>query len=83
VSIGVTGGVMAEERKAMAVKLTVEAIEAAKIAAAFKGMNLMQYASEVLLDAATRDIEEGYRLRSGGQHGSEAGRRKPKPKGSD
>jgi hypothetical protein len=55
---------MAEERKAMAVKLTIEAIEAAKIAAAFKGMNLMEYASAVLLEVANRDIEEGYRTRT-------------------
>ena len=63
-STGLVGGLMAEERKAMAVKLTVEAIEAAKIAAAFKGMNLMEYASAVLLEQANRDIEEGYRTRS-------------------
>jgi hypothetical protein len=59
----------------MAVKLTVEAIEAAKIAAAFKGITLMEYASAVLLEAANRDIEQGYRIRSGGQ---QAPRRKPK-----
>lgn len=47
----------------MAVKLTIEAIEAAKIAAAFKGMTLMDYASAVLIQAANRDIEEGYRTR--------------------
>ncbi len=64
-SIGLVGGVMAGERKAMAVKLTIESIEAAKIAAAFKGMNLMEYASAVLLEQANRDIEEGYRDRSG------------------
>lgn len=59
----------------MAVKLTIEAIEAAKIAAAFKGMNLMEYASQVLLEAANRDIEEGYRVRSGGHP---VQRRRPK-----
>ncbi len=64
-STGLAGGVMAEERKAMAVKLTIEAIEAAKIAAAFKGLNLMEYASAVLLEQANRDIEEGYRDRAG------------------
>ena len=62
-STGLAGGVMAE-RKAMAVKLTIESIEAAKIAAAFKGMNLMEYASAVLLERANQDIEEGYRDRS-------------------
>jgi len=77
-STGLMGGLMAEERKAMAVKLTIEAIEAAKIAAAFKGKNLMEYASEVLLEAANRDIEEGYRTRSAGREPMEPRRRRPK-----
>jgi len=63
-STGLTGGVTAQERKAMAVKLTDEAIKAAKIAAAFRGMTVMEYASQVLLQAANRDIEEGYRRRA-------------------
>ena len=78
-STGLAGGVvMAEGRRAMAVKLTVEAIEAAKIAAAFKGKSVMEYASEVLLEAANRDIEEGYRARAAGRGPAELGRRKPK-----
>jgi hypothetical protein len=62
----------------MPIRIDVEALEAAKIAAAFKGMTVMDYASKVLLEAANKDIEECYRLRSEGP------RLKPrKPKGSD
>ena len=54
------------EQKTTSVKLTQEAVDAAKIAAAFKGVALYEYASEILLAAANRDIEEGYRQRQGG-----------------
>jgi len=54
------------EPKTTSVKLTMEAVEAARIAAAFRGKTLYEYASEVLLAAANRDIEEGYRERQAG-----------------
>lgn len=59
--------VMAEsERRTMPVRIELEALEAAKIAAAFKGISVVQYISRVLKEAADRDIEEGYRARAGG-----------------
>ncbi len=73
-STGLLEVIMADERKTTAVKLTQEAVDAAKIAAAFKGLTLYEYASQVLLEAANRDIEEGYRHRAGAAP-------KPKPKG--
>ena len=51
------------ERRTMPIRIDVRALEAAKIAAAFKGISVMEYASDILLAAAERDIEEGYRLR--------------------
>ncbi len=74
-STGLADSVIAQQRNAMAVKLTVEAIKAAKIAAAFKGMTVMEYASQVLLQAANRDIEEGYCQRASGSP-APIGRRK-------
>ena len=53
-----------KERRSNAVRLSYEAVEAAKIAAAFKGQTVADYVSEVVLAAANRDIEEGYRARS-------------------
>ena len=42
-----------------------DTLEAVKIAAAFKGMTAKEYASRILREQADRDIEEGYRQRSG------------------
>ena len=75
-STGLLGGVMTE-RRTMSLKLTIDSIEAAKIAAAFKGLTLSEYASQVLLLVANRDIEEGYRNRAAGQQ-APAPKRKPK-----
>lgn len=62
-------GVMTEsERRTMPVRIDVEALEAAKIAAAFKGISVVQYISAILLEQANKDIEEGYRTRSGAAH---------------
>ena len=63
------------ERRTMPIRIDVRALEAAKIAAAFKGVSVMEYASQVLLEAAERDIEQGYKARSGGQPPA-----RPKPK---
>ena len=48
-------------RRGMPIRIDERALEAAKIAASYKGMTVMDYASKVLLDAATRDIEDGHR----------------------
>jgi hypothetical protein len=40
------------------VRLGIEAIEAANIAASLKGMTLTEYATQVLLETANRDIDE-------------------------
>lgn len=48
----------------MPVRLDVQAIEAAKIAASFKGETLTAYASRVLLDVANHDIDEFVKARS-------------------
>ncbi len=56
--------VMEKERKTMPIRVGIEALEAAKIAAAYKGQTVMDYVTEIVLEAANRDIEEGHRLRS-------------------
>ena len=75
-----------KERRTMPIRLDVEAIEAAKIAAAFKGMSVMDYASRILLEQANRDIEEGYRNRMGSASSPEEARprhRKSRGEGSE
>jgi len=44
-----------------AVRITREAIEAARIAAAFKGLTVSEYVSGVVLARALKDVDEGYR----------------------
>lgn len=48
----------------MPVRLETQAIEAAKIAASFKGETLTAYASRVLLEIANRDIDAFVKARS-------------------
>jgi hypothetical protein len=48
----------------MPVRLDMDAIEAAKIAASFKGETLTAYASRVLLEVANQDIDEFVKTRS-------------------
>ena len=69
------------DQKTTSVKLTQEAVEAARIASAFKGLTLYEYASEILLVAANRDIEEGYRQRLAGQPAPDAPSSRPKKSG--
>jgi hypothetical protein len=53
---------MAEsERRTMPIRIDVKALEAAKIAASYQKITVMEYASRVLLEAALKDIEEGHR----------------------
>jgi hypothetical protein len=62
----------------MSVRVDKDALEAAKIAAAYKGVSVMEYASALLREAANRDIEESHRSRSVAMQS-----RKKRPKGGD
>lgn len=44
----------------MPVRLTIESLDAARIAASYQGLNLSEYASAALLEIAIRDIERGH-----------------------
>ena len=69
------------EHKTMSIRIGVEALEAAKIAAAFKGMTVMDYVTRLVLEAANRDIEEGYRARAAGHPPHPPKPRRPKSGG--
>jgi predicted DNA binding CopG/RHH family protein len=62
-----------KDQRTTSMRIGVEVVEAAKIAAAFKGVTMMEYVSRIVLEAANRDIEEGYRSRSAPEK-----RRRPK-----
>ena len=51
-------------QKTMSIRLNVDALESAKIAAAYRGKTVMEYVSEMVLEGANRDIEESHRARS-------------------
>jgi predicted DNA binding CopG/RHH family protein len=53
-----------KEQKTMSIRVGLEALEAAKIAAAYKGLTVMDYVTALVFEAANRDIEEGHRARS-------------------
>jgi hypothetical protein len=53
-----------KDQKTTSMRIGVDVVEAAKIAAAFKGVTMMEYVSRIVLEAANRDIEDGYRSRS-------------------
>jgi len=44
-----------------------EALDAARIACAYRGLSLLEYVSQSLQQVAERDIEEGHARRSQGQ----------------
>ena len=48
----------------MPVRIGVDALEAAKIAAAYKGLSVVEYITQNILAVANRDIEEGHRSRT-------------------
>lgn len=50
-----------KERNSMPIRIDNKALEAAKIAASYKGLTVAGYVSKVLLEVATRDIEEGHK----------------------
>jgi hypothetical protein len=52
------------ERRTMPVRIGVDALEAAKIAAAYKGISVVEYITRNILEVANRDIEEGHRART-------------------
>jgi hypothetical protein len=60
-----SGTVMAE-KETMPIRLDVEAVKEARIAAAFRGLSLTRWASQVILEAAQRDIEAGSKSRGQG-----------------
>ena len=63
--MNVTSTVMTERKpRGVLTRMMPEALEAAKIAAAFSGERLMDYITRIVLEAARRDIEEGHRKRS-------------------
>jgi hypothetical protein len=51
------------ERKSMPIRIDIEALDAAKIAASYKRMSVMAYVSAIILEAANRDIEESHAAR--------------------
>lgn len=53
-----------EVKETTPVRLTTEALDAARIAASFQGLTLSEYASAALLEIANRDIERGYQART-------------------
>jgi hypothetical protein len=69
------------ERRTMSVKIDEKALEAAKIAAAFRGQTVMDYLSEIVLERAERDIAEGAKARAEGKPIPQAPKRRRKPKG--
>ena len=64
-------------KETVPVALNVEAVEEAKVAAATKGLSLVEYASSILLAAAHEDNDEWSKARSRGQlSGRERARRR-------
>lgn len=47
-----------QKQETMPMRLGIEAMEVAKIAASLKGLSLVQYATQVLFESANRDIDE-------------------------
>jgi len=52
-----------QEQKATSIRIELKAVEVARVAAAYKGLSMAEYITGVVLEAANRDIEEGYRAR--------------------
>jgi hypothetical protein len=67
------------KRNDVSVKVDVEVIADARIAAAYKGMPLAEYLSESLRPIVARDIEEGHAAKAA----KAAGKGKRKPKGGE
>jgi len=54
---------MAKKRPELMTRILPDALEAAKLAAVYRGLTLTEYISEVVKVAAERDIEEGHARR--------------------
>jgi hypothetical protein len=54
------------KKETVPVRLNLDAVEEAKVAAATKGLSLVEYASEILLAAARRDNDEWSKARAQG-----------------
>jgi hypothetical protein len=52
------------ERRGMPIRISDEALAAARIAAAFEGISIMEYVSRVVLARAEEDIRKGYEQRA-------------------
>lgn len=63
-TIAVESQMAEKEQKATSIRIATDAVDAAKIAAAYKGLTVMDYVSDLVREAANRDIEEGHRSRS-------------------
>jgi hypothetical protein len=57
---------MDKGEQTMPVRISKAALEAARIAAAYRGMSVMDYVSQLVLAGAERDIEESHRMRAAG-----------------
>jgi hypothetical protein len=57
------GTAQMNDKKSMPIRIGLEALDAAKIAAAYKGVSVMEYVTDVLPKAADHDIEKGHRSR--------------------
>lgn len=63
-------------------KIGIEAIKAARIAAGYRGVSLQEYLTEVVLEAANYDVEQGhadYRRQVAAPSEPPRGRRPKKP----
>lgn len=58
-SVGLAGPSVATEQKFISVRLGIEAVQEARVAAAMAGKSLSEYITEVLLPIAKKDVEKG------------------------
>lgn len=68
-----------DAKETMPVRLTLESLEVARIAASYQGLNLSEYASAALLEIAMRDVERGHQAhRARTQGATRKGKAEPK-----
>lgn len=68
-----------DHKETMPVRLTLECLEVARIAASYQGLNLSEYASAALLEIAMRDVERGHQAHQArAQGGIKKGKAGPK-----
>jgi hypothetical protein len=69
------------ERRGMPIRISDEALAAARIAAAFEGISIMEYVSRAVLATAEEDIRKGYERRAQKAAGNPPAPPQPKTKG--